>query len=70
MEFMKFTKGDYTQNQCEVWVDDEYYLLVSTRDADKIIELLNSMNDENEELKKEKALLGREVELLKRIGDV
>ena len=54
----KFYKGDYNQNHCEVWtVDDidfeDYFGDVGTDYADKFVDLLNQLNEENNQLKKE-----------------
>ena len=54
----KFYKGDYNRNHCEVWtVDDidfeDYFGDVGTDYADKFVDLLNQMNDENNQLKSE-----------------
>ena len=47
----RFMKGDYNENHCEVWLDDEYIGDVRTSDANKFINLLNGLKEENSELK-------------------
>lgn len=57
-EIKKFTKGDCSPTYCEVWVNDEYYFGdVRTENADKFIDLLNVLIDENKALTIEKKAL-------------
>lgn len=49
----KFVKGDYNTNHCELWIDDDYFGDVRTEDADKFVDLINGLIEENDELKKE-----------------
>ena len=49
----RFTLGDYNQNHCEVYDDEEYIGNVKTDDAEMFVDLLNELHEENEQLKKE-----------------
>ena len=50
----KFIKGDYNTNHCELWTDDDCFGDVRTEDADKFIDLINGLIEENEQLKQSK----------------
>lgn len=47
----RFHKGDWSNNICEVYDNEEYIGGVQLDCADEFISLLNSLNEENEQLK-------------------
>ena len=49
----RFHKGDWSNNICEVYDDEDYIGGVQLNCADGFINLLNSLNEENEQLKSE-----------------
>jgi hypothetical protein len=46
----QYCKGDYTEKECEIWMDGEYIGIVRTDHADKFVELLNTLHEEKEQL--------------------
>ena len=47
----RFHKGDWSNNICEVYDDEDYLGGVQLNCADEFIDLLNSLNEENKQLK-------------------
>ena len=47
----RFHKGDWSNNICEVYDNEDYIGGVQLNCADEFINLLNSLNEENKQLK-------------------
>ena len=50
----RFSKGDWNNHHCEVWMGDEYIGDVRTEHSDNFIDLLNALADENSSLKRQR----------------
>ena len=66
----KYVKGDYNQEHTEIWIGDEYFGDVRTKDADQFVDLLNNLSEKNDRLERNQNwLIDRLSELIAVLGE-